>query len=340
MSAAGGKVVYAPVMLGERGETAVFKDPEGVLFGVVKSKNGDPPDYAGDVNEWYWVDLWTDDVEKAATFYRAVVGYDTLPIADDGPRSGLHLLSGGFARAGIMQKQQQEVEFDLAAVPSRRRCQGIRRGREGCGRQGADGAGRHESRNGRNHRRPDRRPGRHRASAGHGGAAMSTRNDRFLARLAAVVTIAAAAVTLAGCASDGGDSSYGGHSTSVSVGYGYGGYYGGGYYPGYYPGGYPPVVVVPPDRPGNGGGAGNYPDRPTTLPAEVNRPSAQACADAVARPSNVQPADQPSVATACAAADASRTSLSSADRAGVQARICAAHPPILHVTESERSADG
>ena len=35
-----------------------------------------------------------------------------------------------------------------------------------------------------------------------------------------VVTITAAAVTLAGCASDGGDSSYGGHSTSVSVGYG------------------------------------------------------------------------------------------------------------------------
>ena len=35
----------------------------------------------------------------------------------------------------------------------------------------------------------------------------------------------------------------------------------------------PPVVVVPPDRPGNGGGAGNYPDRPTTLPADASRPS-------------------------------------------------------------------
>jgi predicted enzyme related to lactoylglutathione lyase len=104
VTASGGKVVYAPVMLGERGETAVFKDPEGVLFGVVNSKSGDPPDYAGDVNEWYWIDLWTADVEKAASFYRAIVGYETLPVADDGPRSGLHLLSGGYARAGIMQK--------------------------------------------------------------------------------------------------------------------------------------------------------------------------------------------------------------------------------------------
>jgi predicted enzyme related to lactoylglutathione lyase len=109
VTAGGGTVVYAPVMLGERGETAVFKDPEGVVFGVVNSKNGDPADFAGDVNEWYWIDLWTSDVEKAAAFYRSVVGYETLPIADDGPRSGLHLLSGGFARAGIMQKQGKQT---------------------------------------------------------------------------------------------------------------------------------------------------------------------------------------------------------------------------------------
>jgi predicted enzyme related to lactoylglutathione lyase len=105
----GGKVVYEPVMLGERGETAVYKDPEGVLFGVVNSRNGDPPDYAGDLNEWYWVDLWTADVEKAAQFYRAVVGYETVPVADDGPRSGLRLVSGGYARAGIMQKPGPET---------------------------------------------------------------------------------------------------------------------------------------------------------------------------------------------------------------------------------------
>jgi len=75
---------------------------------------------------------------------------------------------------------------------------------------------------------------------------MNSRNDAFLTRLAMLTAAATAAMTLGGCASDGGDSSYGGVSTSVSVGYGYGGYYGGGYYPGYYPGGYPPVVVVPP----------------------------------------------------------------------------------------------
>jgi predicted enzyme related to lactoylglutathione lyase len=109
VTAGGGTVIYAPVMLGERGETAVFKDPEGVLFGVVHSKNGDPLDYAGDFNEWYWIDLWANDVDKAAAFYRAVIGFETVPIANDGPRSGLHLVSGGFVRAGIMQKQSTKA---------------------------------------------------------------------------------------------------------------------------------------------------------------------------------------------------------------------------------------
>jgi predicted enzyme related to lactoylglutathione lyase len=101
----GGQVVYAPVMLGERGETAVFRDPEGTLFGVVKSKNGDPPDYFGDVGEWAWLDLWSNDVAKAAEFYRSVIGYQTVDAGDtSSARSGVHLVSGGYVRAGIMQK--------------------------------------------------------------------------------------------------------------------------------------------------------------------------------------------------------------------------------------------
>jgi hypothetical protein len=100
----GGKVMVAPKMLGERGETAVFQDPEGTLFGVVRSKNGDSADYVGDLNEWVWIDLWTADVEQATRFYRAIVGYEVLPLEQAGPRSGAHLVSGGYVRAGVMQK--------------------------------------------------------------------------------------------------------------------------------------------------------------------------------------------------------------------------------------------
>ena len=105
----GGKVVFEPAALGERGETAIFRDPDGVLFGAVRSKNGDPPDYAGDLNEWVWLDLWTGDVDRATQFYRAVAGYEVLPLPEGGARSGAHLVSGGYIRAGVMQRQDPGV---------------------------------------------------------------------------------------------------------------------------------------------------------------------------------------------------------------------------------------
>jgi predicted enzyme related to lactoylglutathione lyase len=102
----GGAIVYAPAPLGERGETGVFRDPEGTLFGVVNSKNGDPDDYLGDVGEWIWLDLWSNDVDKAAGFYKSVLGYETEPGADLGDqRVGVRLMSGGYVRAGIMRKK-------------------------------------------------------------------------------------------------------------------------------------------------------------------------------------------------------------------------------------------
>jgi uncharacterized protein len=81
----GGKVVVTPTMLGERGETAVFQDPEGTLFGIVRSKNGDPADYVGDLNEWVWIDLWTADVDQATKFYSAVAGYSGAAARTAGP---------------------------------------------------------------------------------------------------------------------------------------------------------------------------------------------------------------------------------------------------------------
>jgi predicted enzyme related to lactoylglutathione lyase len=105
----GGKVVLAPVQLGERGVTAVFTDPEGAFFGVVRSQNGDPLDYVGELNEWVWLDLWAADVDKAAQFYKAVVGYDAVPLEQDGPRRGVQLVTNGYLRAGIMTKQDARI---------------------------------------------------------------------------------------------------------------------------------------------------------------------------------------------------------------------------------------
>ena len=105
----GGKVVVAPKLLGARGQTAVFQDPEGVPFGAVHSTSGDPADYAGDLNEWVWLDLWTRDIDRATQFYSAVVGYRVVPLEQDGPRSGAHLVSGAYARAGVMRLNDERA---------------------------------------------------------------------------------------------------------------------------------------------------------------------------------------------------------------------------------------
>ena len=45
---AGGKVLAAPKKMPGRGEQAVFADPEGAVFGVLKSSAGDPADFLAD----------------------------------------------------------------------------------------------------------------------------------------------------------------------------------------------------------------------------------------------------------------------------------------------------
>jgi len=135
----GGKVVVAPTVLGERGETAVFQDPDGAVFGAVYSSNGDPDDFSGDLNEWLWVDLWTDDVSRAADFYRAVAGYEIEPLPAGHPGQGVRLASGGFLRAGIMRKNDDRETSvwlpyvrvaDVAATAQKARAAGGRVVRE------------------------------------------------------------------------------------------------------------------------------------------------------------------------------------------------------------------
>ena len=107
VKSAGGKVVVAPRVLGGRGSGGVFTDPEGGVFGVIASATGDPDDFVGDYNQWLWTELWADDATRMGDFYRAVVGYDVETGSIPGETSGVHLVSGGYARAGILPKPAQ-----------------------------------------------------------------------------------------------------------------------------------------------------------------------------------------------------------------------------------------
>jgi len=74
---AGGRVASAPQQMPERGEQAVFADAEGAVFGVVKSRAGDPEDFLAEAGR---LDLDSTAEPRRAqgggVFMRAVGGYN------------------------------------------------------------------------------------------------------------------------------------------------------------------------------------------------------------------------------------------------------------------------
>jgi predicted enzyme related to lactoylglutathione lyase len=103
----GGKVLMPPRVLGERGTAGLFADPEGGLFGALNSASGDPEDYLGDENQWLWIELWAEDAARMAAFYKGIANYEVTADGSAEETAGFRLRSGGYARAGIKQKQSK-----------------------------------------------------------------------------------------------------------------------------------------------------------------------------------------------------------------------------------------
>jgi hypothetical protein len=101
----GGSVLLAPTYVAGRGTHAVFRDPQGAIFGVLAATGGDPADdpiVDGDV---FWLDLFTPDAAKAAQFYADLAGYEVGEgPTRAGPKRG-YLVTGAVARAGIIAQQ-------------------------------------------------------------------------------------------------------------------------------------------------------------------------------------------------------------------------------------------
>jgi uncharacterized protein len=114
---AGGKVLAEPKKFPERGEQAVFADPEGALFGVVKSSSGDPPDFLADPGDWIWVQLLSRDAHKAAEFCRTIGGYEIVENTASNRLSDYVLTSGGFARATVRALPKQDADLRPTWLP-------------------------------------------------------------------------------------------------------------------------------------------------------------------------------------------------------------------------------
>lgn len=103
----GGKVEIPASNVSRRGRHALFRDPAGSLFGVLRSSTGDPEDAEVDVGDILWVDLFARDVGQMTEFYRALAPFEvsSQTVVEDVSRT---LLSAhGMPRAGIVPVDEE-----------------------------------------------------------------------------------------------------------------------------------------------------------------------------------------------------------------------------------------
>jgi predicted enzyme related to lactoylglutathione lyase len=97
----GGSVIVPPATFAGRGTHVLFRDPQGAVFGVLKSESGDPADTPVDDGDFFWLDLLARDPKKAAEFYQGLAGYE-VSLREVGPGvTRAVLAAGGYSRAGI-----------------------------------------------------------------------------------------------------------------------------------------------------------------------------------------------------------------------------------------------
>jgi uncharacterized protein len=77
----GARLVVPPTKTGSwNDECALLADPQGAPFALMKPGR-DPENGAALMNGWLWVELWTNDVTAAASFYGELLGYEIRTVA-------------------------------------------------------------------------------------------------------------------------------------------------------------------------------------------------------------------------------------------------------------------
>jgi predicted enzyme related to lactoylglutathione lyase len=113
----GGRTVASRTDFPGRGEQAVFADPEGAIFGVIKSSAGDPEDFLAEPGDWIWMQLLSRDPRKAGEFYQKVAKYDLVENTQPNRLNDYVLVSKGFARGTIRALPTERADVNPTWLP-------------------------------------------------------------------------------------------------------------------------------------------------------------------------------------------------------------------------------
>ncbi|MEM7797731.1 MAG: VOC family protein [Chloroflexota bacterium] len=110
---AGGTVLMPAMDVMDQGRFAMFQDPTGAVAGVWQPINHTGAHYVNYPNTLVWNELSTKDPDQAASFYKAVFGWERL---DDG--NGYNMFSvDGRAQAGMVQMDESAGEMPPVWMP-------------------------------------------------------------------------------------------------------------------------------------------------------------------------------------------------------------------------------
>lgn len=109
VEAAGGRILAPAREFPRRGTQAIVADAEGAVVGVMRAAGADPGDYASEVGDWIWSELFSREPARAVSFYRAAFGYETRPAPEGSPAPWFLLESGTYARAAVAPLPEASV---------------------------------------------------------------------------------------------------------------------------------------------------------------------------------------------------------------------------------------
>lgn len=72
---AGGTILIKKTTLKGRGDMAVIQDPQGAVFSILNTINGDPDALEKQSGNWMWQEVWTQDINQSQSFYQKLGHY-------------------------------------------------------------------------------------------------------------------------------------------------------------------------------------------------------------------------------------------------------------------------
>ncbi|MEO8209213.1 MAG: VOC family protein [bacterium] len=104
----GSNLIVKPVELEGRGNVALLTDPQGAYFAIIKSSNGDPVRTDPPEFDFLWNELWSNDIQKSADFYKMIFNSQVEDKKDD-ERPYIILKNNGKLSSGIIKNPVEDV---------------------------------------------------------------------------------------------------------------------------------------------------------------------------------------------------------------------------------------